>query len=104
MPTQINVELLLGKKVYGPNNRGVGRIEEIAAELREGDCYITEYHMGSYALFERLSSLMITKPLLTMLGSWVKKSYAIPWNKLDLSNPARPQLTCPATELKRLEE
>jgi len=33
MPNQMNVELLLGKKVIGPNNRKIGRIEEIRAEL-----------------------------------------------------------------------
>ena len=101
--SQINVELLLGKKVTGPNNSKIGRIEEIRAELRKGEAYITEFHVGSYAVFERFASLSIGRPILGLLGSWVRKSYAVPWNKLDLSNPAHPKLMCSATELKQLK-
>jgi len=104
MSKEINVELLLGKKVFGLNNQRVGRIEEFAAELSDGNCYITEYHVGSYALFERVAALSIARPILSLLGSWIKKSYAIPWNKLDLSDPSHPKLTCPVAKLKRLEE
>ena len=104
MSKQINIELLLGKKVFGLNNQRIGRIEEIAAELRDGECYLTEYHAGSYAFFERVSASSIGRPILSLLGSWIKKSYAIPWDKLDLSDPARPKLTCPVGELKQLEE
>ena len=103
MPTEINVELLLGKKVTGPSSRKVGRIEEITAELRKGEAYVTEFHIGAYAFFERVASLSIGRPILSLLGSWIKKSYVVPWDKLDLSDPAHPKLTCSATELKRLE-
>ena len=104
MPKEINIELLLGKKVFGPNNERVGRIEEFAAELRVGKCYLTEYHVGSYALFERVAALSIARLILGLFGSWMKKSYAIPWDKLDLSDPSHPKLTCPVAKLRRLEE
>jgi hypothetical protein len=104
MPLQINVELLLGTKVRGRNNRHVGRIEEIGAELRQGECYITEYHIGSYAAFERLAALSIGKAVLSMFGPWSKESYAIPWDKLDLTDPAHPKLMCPVSVLRRLEK
>ena len=103
MRNEINIELLLGKKVTGPNNRKIGRIEEITAELREGEAYVTEFHLGSYAVFERLASLTIGRSIIQLLGSWIKKSYAVPWDKLDLSDPAHPKLTCSTTELKHLE-
>ena len=103
MSNQINVELLLGKKVIGPNNRKIGRIEEITAELRKGEAYVTEFHIGSYAVLERFAALAIGRPILNLFGSWIKQSYAVPWDKLDLSDPGHPRLTCSATELRRLE-
>lgn len=102
-PNQINVELLLGKKVIGPNNRKIGRIEEITAELRKGEAYVTEFHIGSYAVFERFAGLSIGRPIVNLFGSWIRKSYAVPWDKLDLSDPGHPRLTCSATQLKQLE-
>ena len=74
MPNQINIELLLGKKVTGPNNRKIGRIEEITAELRKGEAYVTEFHIGSYAVLERFAALAMGRPILNLFGSCRSKT------------------------------
>lgn len=101
MATQrINVELLLGRKVFGPNNRPVGRIEEIDANLIKGDCYVREFLLGSHAVFDRLAALRLGHAILGIVGTLLKKHYAVPWDKLDLSDPSRPRLTCSVKDLK----
>jgi hypothetical protein len=97
---KINVELLLSRKVYGLNNRPVGRIEEINADVLHGDCYVREFLVGSHAVLDRLAAVRIGHAILGLFGKLLKKHYAIPWDKLDLSNPKRPRLTCSVKELK----
>lgn len=100
--TEINIELLLGRPVLTLSNNRAGRIEEIRAELREGDCYVTEYLIGAYAVFERLSALAIGRAVLDIFGSRFKSSYRVPWDRLDLSNPQRPRLRCRVSQLRRI--
>lgn len=99
---EIKVELLIGRKVYAANGRSVGRLEEVRAELRRGECFVGEYHVGSYALFERLAGLAIFRAFFGGRGS--HGGYRVPWDKLDLSNPARPRLRCPVSELAPLRD
>lgn len=100
---QIQIELLVNKQVLGLNNQRIGRIEEIHAELRKGDCYVVEFLIGSYAIFERLSALRLGAAILGVFGSRIRESYAIPWEKLDLSDPSRPRLTCKTNQLRRVD-
>jgi len=82
---EIQLELLLGKKVYDLDGKAIGRLEEIRAEARGTDLYVVEYHLGAYSLFERLSALAIGRAVLTAMGaarSGSKKS--VPWDKLDI--------------------
>ena len=88
---EINVELLLGRRVVGLNGRTVGRLEEVQAELHGGRCLVTEFHVGSYALFERLAGWDIGRAFLHLIGARRKsRSYRVPWEELDFSNPERP--------------
>ena len=101
---EVQVELLLSRRVFALNGRPIGRLEEIQAELRGGACYVTEFHVGAYALFERLAAASIGRALLKMFGVTRKGGgYRVPWDKLDLSDPARPRLLCEVKELKPLE-
>jgi hypothetical protein len=35
------------------------------------------------------------------LGAKSARSYRVPWNLLDLTDPEQPRLTCPVAELRR---
>jgi hypothetical protein len=55
---------------------------------------ITEFLVGSTALLERLA--------VHLRGRRKGKGYRVPWDKLDLTDPARPKLKCTVDELARL--
>lgn len=100
---EINLELLVGRRVYGLNGKSVGHLEEIRAELKAGDCLVSEYLVGAYAAAERLAALSIGRALLRLFGVTRRhRGYRVPWDKLDLSDPARPRLLCSVDELKTL--
>jgi sporulation protein YlmC with PRC-barrel domain len=100
---EINLELLVGRRVFGLNGRSIGHLEEICAELSEGECLVTEYLVGAYAVVERLAALSIGRAILRLFGATKKhEGYRVPWDKLDLTDPERPRLLCSVDELKIL--
>jgi sporulation protein YlmC with PRC-barrel domain len=98
---QIHAELLIGRQVIGVTGKPAGRLEEIVVELEKGRCAVTEYHVGAYAFFERLSAWVIGRTILKLFGAR-RGGYRVPWNELDLSDEARPKLKCAVSELHRL--
>lgn len=100
---EIRIEKLLGKRVRAENGQVIGHLEEIQADLRGGECFVEEFHVGSYAVFERLAAWTISRTVLKMFGAKEKhKGYRIPWDKLDLSDPEHPRLLCSIKELKTI--
>ena len=98
---ELHVELIVNRCVRATNGRVIGRIEEIRATSHSGAYYVSEYLIGAYALFERLAGWRIGRALLRTLR--VRgKSYRVPWDKLDLSDPERPRLNCAVDELEPL--
>ena len=97
MSAEVNVELLIGRKVYDANGKKIGRIEEILAVEKGDDLVVSEYHVGTYGLFERLSVYHFGVGLLRFLGAraHVKEPRRIPWQELDLSDPEKPVLLSP---------
>jgi hypothetical protein len=95
---EIRAEHLLGRKVRDPNGDPVGRIEEFTIE-KDGDHYvIVEYLIGPTAVLTRLfGSLRVLHSKEHRMSG-----YAARWNQLDLSDPDRPVLTCPRSDLRRL--
>jgi len=86
MMREINAELLLGRRVLAPDGRSAGRIEEIVAEPQGGVLAVREYHLGSYALMERLAATPFGRAMLDFFyGSELGRSYRVPWDKLDLT-------------------
>src|ERR1044072_4082140 len=102
--SELNVEMLLSRRVYALNGRNIGRIEEVRAEWRGSECVVTEYLVGVYAVFERLSGWRIGRAVLRLLPAKRGAGYRVPWNQLDLADPERPRLRCSVEELVRLEE
>ncbi|HEY8188412.1 MAG TPA: hypothetical protein VIF64_20245 [Pyrinomonadaceae bacterium] len=98
---EINLELLLGRRVLSLNGRSIGRVEEVQAELRKGRCFVTEFHVGSYAMLERLAAFSIGRAALPLLRARKKHGgYRIAWDQLDFSNPDQPRLNCEVNKLK----
>jgi sporulation protein YlmC with PRC-barrel domain len=97
---EINVESLLSRRVYALNGKCIGRIEEVRAETRRGECLVTEYLVGVYALFERLAASPIGRAILRTLRMRRRDGgYRVAWNQLDLSDPEKPRLRCSVSEL-----
>ncbi|HEX8891548.1 MAG TPA: hypothetical protein VF779_20535 [Pyrinomonadaceae bacterium] len=100
---EVNLELLVGRRVFGLNGKSIGHLEEIQAELIKGECLVTEYLVGAYAVVERLAALSIGRAILKLFGATKKHDgYRVPWDKLDLTDPERPRLLCSVDELKTL--
>ena len=103
MVREIHAELLLGRQVLGPDGDAIGRIEEILAEPQGSLLAVTEYHLGSYGLMERLSASSFGHALLEFFGAGkLDRSYRIPWHKLDLSDPEKPRSLCKVAQLEKL--
>jgi sporulation protein YlmC with PRC-barrel domain len=77
--SEIHLELLIGCKVLAKNGKAIGRIEEIRAERHGRKCLVEEYHVGDYAMLERLSAWSIGRALLGTLRAQ-RGGYRIPWN------------------------
>jgi hypothetical protein len=83
------------------NSKPIGRIEEIHAEPRKGECFVEEYLIGSYAVLDRLSAWSVFLPLLHLLGaSKFGKRYRVKWDQLDLTDVQKPRLKCSVSDLK----
>ncbi|RWC75649.1 MAG: hypothetical protein EOS71_10920 [Mesorhizobium sp.] len=103
MTTTVNLEHLAGRRVLSLRGKSVGHIEEIHAEQVGGDLVVTEFHVGIYAALERLSAFSIGSALLDLFRLRRRDGfYRIPWDMLDISDPKRPRLLCPMTELSQM--
>ena len=103
MPNEVNIELLLGKRVSSLTGRSIGRVEDVKAELRVGRCFVTEYHIGRYALLERLAALHMGRAILKFFRAKKKVGgYRVAWDQMDLSDPAHPRLLCEVSDLQPL--
>lgn len=100
----VNLEHLAGRQVLSLRGKSVGHIEEIRAERDGDDTVITEFHVGIFAAFERLSSSATGIAMLDLFRLRHRDSlYRIPWDKLDISDPFRPRLRCTLEELSHMK-
>jgi len=93
----IYLDSLVGRTVLAGNNRPVGRLEEFHAEQRGDYFYIVEFVIGSAGLMERLD-VAIGGLFGRSRGGKVAR-----WDQIDISDPARPRLTCSVEELTDVE-
>lgn len=94
-PREVHLELLLGRRVRDSRGRAAGRIEEVLADREDLECVVREFHLGPHALVERLSL-----PLVRLLRGRSHGLRPVSWDRLDLTDPAHPRLTCTLEELK----
>ena len=98
----VNIELLIGTKVFDVNGEKVGRIEELRAEEVGNACRVEAYLIGTSALVERLSAWSLVRPIKRGLRS--KHIYSVcevPWQEMDLSDPRKPTLRVAKKDLRR---
>lgn len=103
-PGEIHAELLVGCKVRDSSGRTIGRLEEVMVDDREGAHFVTEFHVGQYAMLERLMGGAVGRSVLRLLGGGLRKGLAVPWDAMDLRNPRAPRITIPARELREIGE
>ena len=104
-PRELHLELLIGRKVCDSHGKAVGRLEEVRIDDREGEPFVIEFHVGKYAMLERLMGGAVGRSLLRLLGRGrAHTALAVPWEILDLSNPRHPRITRPAAELREVSE
>ncbi|OHV86790.1 hypothetical protein [Mesorhizobium sp. ORS 3428] len=100
----VNLEHLAGRRVFSEGGRSIGYVEEIIAEQDGDDLVVTEFHVGIFAAFERLSASTFGTALLDLLALRREDGlYRIPWSKLDISDPRRPRLLCSTEEVSGSE-
>ena len=102
---EVRLERLLGRKVVDAAGEVIGRLEEVIAEVRVhargSDHVVREFHVGKYAMLERLGAGPLGRELVRLLGVR-HEGYAVPWEEMDLSEPERPRVRVGKSRLKRL--
>jgi hypothetical protein len=79
--------------VIAKNGHSIGRLEEIEAEFSQnGSLTVQGYRIGKYALLDRIAGWSLGRALLNMTG--VRSEYRFSYDKLDISDPLQPRLTC----------
>jgi sporulation protein YlmC with PRC-barrel domain len=97
----IHVEYLLSKKVVDSNGTVVGRIEELHGEQVGKEFLIREFMLGPVALIERITAWIPGARVLKFINTGqFGKTYRIPWDKMDLSDPNHPRILLKKSELK----
>jgi sporulation protein YlmC with PRC-barrel domain len=98
----IEIQLLVGTKVYDVDGNSVGRIEEIRVKREEKALLVESYLIGASALIERLSARTLVRPIGRLLRArHIYSVYEVPWQEMDLTDPKRPVLKIGQNDLRR---
>lgn len=94
---EIMLHDIIGKVVHDAEGRKVGRIEELIATIElhdHGNAYVvSELHVGAYGMLEAFAGGPFTRRLLQRLGRFAPyREFRIPWDRIDMADPARPRL------------
>lgn len=97
----VNVELLLGTQVRDVDGEKVGCIQELRVDRDDQSCVVESYLIGASALIERLSAWTLVRPIARVLHARrLYQLYEVPWQEMDLSDPARPKVRVAKRELR----
>jgi hypothetical protein len=103
-PSEVHVESIVGRKVRDLSGRVVGRLEEFIVDDRDGVRDVKEFHIGQYAMFERLMGGAVGRSLLRFLGGRLRRGLVVPWDAMDLRDPRVPRITRPLDELREARD
>jgi hypothetical protein len=99
---EIQLDNLIGRTVFDPDGRAIGRIRDLRVEivLRDhfNDYVVAAYLVGLSGLLERLTGSRFAWQALKIMGH---RSLTIPWDVMDLSDPLHPRLTRRVEELSQ---
>jgi hypothetical protein len=101
MSTELSVELLLGREVRDSRNQVLGRISDICAGDEDGEIVVRYYLVGPAHGTYRVSLASILLEVLRLFRLPIgRRSYLVPWNEMDLSDPAHPRVVIRKSELR----
>jgi hypothetical protein len=96
-PREVLVDQLIGRRVRDAAGRPAGRIEELICEieLREDgrDYVVTQIRIGSFGRWDWLAGSVLTRELIKKMSDLAGyRQSRLPWERMDLTDPARPRL------------
>lgn len=86
---EAHVEQLLGRRVHDERGRMLGRIEEMIVEVVDDEYVVTEFHLGTGALIERVTGFVRQLPFFSLIPG-TKEPIRVGWKEMDLSDPRLP--------------
>jgi len=97
---------LLGRVVRDADGRKIGRIEELHAEISlehgASDYVVTHFSVGHFRPFDVIATGNFVQPLVRRVAPATGyHRYEIPWDWMDLSDPAHPRARRREDELPR---
>jgi sporulation protein YlmC with PRC-barrel domain len=102
---EVHVYEFLGKKVTDSEGIHIGRLEEIEAARGEESCAIEAYLVEHRGLLDRISSWALSPSLRRILPKGEKsKPFRVPWDQMDLSDPAHPRVLVSKSDLRRVRD
>jgi sporulation protein YlmC with PRC-barrel domain len=100
MSTELSAELLLGREVRDSRGEVLGRVMDICAGDEDGELVVRFYRVAPARGRYRLSFDTILLEVLRLLRlPLARQSYIVPWSEMDLSDPVRPRVRLPRSEL-----
>ena len=85
----VHLEKIVATKIRDVDGKIAGRLEEVHADWRGGECIVTYYVIASKG----------TYPLQEIGFKSRTRSYIVPWDRMNFSDPDRPRLNCRIDEL-----
>jgi hypothetical protein len=98
----LHLELLLGARVHDSNGRMVGRIEEFRAEQVHGEWVVSEFHLGTAALLERLAIAVGRLPLISALPFGTRTIRCVRWDQMSFDRDHHPRVNVPREQLSTI--
>ena len=84
----VHLEKIAAKKVRDADGKLAGRLEEVHADWRGGECLVTHYTIAPRGTY-----------VLRQMGFMKARAYVVPWDRMDFSDPGKPKLNCRISEL-----
>lgn len=86
----IHLEEISAKKVRDVDGKHCGRLEEVHADWRGGECVVTHYTIAPRGTY-----------VLRQMGFVQIPAFVVPWDRMDFSDPDKPKLKCRIGELTK---
>jgi hypothetical protein len=100
---ELRLEEVLNHRVHGLDGKTVGHLEEVVIARDAKGWHVAEYRVGAFALFARLGGWPLGRAILKTLRLSRGGGYRVPWQMLDLSDPAHLRLRCDVSELRHVD-